>query len=107
VTPYRLLTLLALTAVMRYQAVPVSHFPAQLACQAPPDTATTTTTLVPAGMLTFDGALADGLVRRFVAHSADFVTDAPSTSPGTETAVTAKAKIADRRAVESTADGDA
>jgi hypothetical protein len=58
-------------------------------------------------MLTFDGALTDGLVRRFVAHRADLVTDAPSTSPGTETAVTAKAKIADRRAVVSTAEGDA
>jgi hypothetical protein len=58
-------------------------------------------------MLTFAGALTDGLVRRFVVQRADFVTDAPSTSPGTDTAVTAKAKIADRRAVLRTAEGDA
>ena len=53
------------------------------------------------------GALDDGLVRRFAVHKADFVTAAPSTSPGTETEVTTKAKIADKRAVVNTAGSDA
>jgi hypothetical protein len=96
-----------LIALMRYQTVPERDLPAQLACHAVPVTPTMTATLVPVGMLTVIGALDDALVRRFAVHRADFVTAAPNTSPGAETEVTAKAKIAANSAVVSTAGSDA
>jgi len=107
VTPYRLWTLFALIALMRYQTEPERDLPAQFACHEVPVTPTTTATLVPVGMLTLIGALDDALVRRFAVHKADFVTAAPSTSPGAETELTTKAKIADKKAVVSTAGSDA
>jgi hypothetical protein len=47
--------------------------------------------------------LVDALVCRLIGHMATFVTVAPSTSLGSDTDATTKAKAADRRAVLSTA----
>jgi hypothetical protein len=65
------------------------------------------TTFVPVVMTFFERAEVEALVRRFALHSATFVEPAPRTSPGSETATTAKRRAADRNEVAMRAVSDA
>jgi len=93
------LTLLPFTALIRYQALPDTDLPAHMALQPPPLTVVATVTFVSVLMAARSLAVVQGLVRRLTPQAATFVTLAPSTVPGTETAVMARRRKADRIAV--------
>ena len=90
------MTLLPLTAVIRYQLWPETALPAHVVRQLRPTSLRLADTLVPVAMTFLTRALVEGLVRRLALHSATLERVAPRTSPGSVTATTANTRIADR-----------
>ena len=93
-------------ALIRYQVLPETVFPAQTARHRPPVTLVTTDTLVAVRMLALALAVILGLVRRLAPHMATFVDVAPSTSPGATTEPIAKTNTADSSALARMAGSD-
>jgi hypothetical protein len=95
VTRYSDLTLFPLMALIRYQVLPLVDLPAHVVRQLRLVKVATTETFVPVRMTTRGRAAVEVIVRRFALQIAAFVTVAPSTSPGKETATTPNKSIAD------------
>jgi hypothetical protein len=90
-----------LIALIRYQRLPDTDRPPQVARQLPPVTVATTVVLVPVPTAERIAPLTEALVRRFTPQAAAIVV-APSTFPGMKANVRPNKKKADRRAVRST-----
>jgi hypothetical protein len=85
-------------ALIRYQDLPETVFPAQVARQKPPVTLLTTVTLVPVLRVVLRLAVVYGLVRRLTLQAA-FLGTLARAVPGRDTAVNPNTNRADSMAV--------